>query len=112
MKKVFLGIVGAAIIALAAINLNLALNSDSNVNLTLASVVSLAKEEWGGPGGKCAVCLQKIDECTCEGGITILCDQYCSFTAKCWWSITAFPNPLYPCYITGKPYDRCIGQCP
>ena len=45
MKKVFLVVIGAVIIALAAINLNIALNSESNANLTLASVFSLAKGE-------------------------------------------------------------------
>ena len=45
MKKVILGICGAAIIALAAVNVNLALNSGSNANLTLASMFSLAKGE-------------------------------------------------------------------
>jgi len=50
MKKVILGIFGAAIIALAAVNLNLTLNSGSNVDLTIASLVSLAKGESGDGG--------------------------------------------------------------
>ena len=50
MKKIVLSICAAAIIGLAVINLNLALNSESNANLTLASIISLAKGE--DPSGK------------------------------------------------------------
>ena len=48
MKKVILGICSAAIIALAVVNVNLALNSGSNANLTLASMFSLANGEEPG----------------------------------------------------------------
>ena len=55
MKKVLLCIVGAAIIVLAAVNVNLALNSGSNANLTLANIASLAKGEYS--CGSCYFCV-------------------------------------------------------
>ena len=52
MKKIILYICGAAIIALAAINMNFAHKSESNANLSLESLISLAKGE-DGVKGKC-----------------------------------------------------------
>ena len=53
MKKVFLCILGAVIIALAAVNLNFNLKSDSNAIFNMASMVSLAKGEGGDGSGGC-----------------------------------------------------------
>lgn len=45
MKKILLSVCAAAIVALAVINLNLVLNSEYDIDFTLASIVSLANGE-------------------------------------------------------------------
>jgi hypothetical protein len=45
MKKIVLSIVGAAVIGIAAMNVNLALQGEKGTNLTLAGLFSLADNE-------------------------------------------------------------------
>ena len=52
MKKALLGVITVAIVALAAVNVNLSFNGDSKINATLASIFSVAQNEQG--NGNCS----------------------------------------------------------
>jgi hypothetical protein len=47
MKKIVLSIVGVAVIGIAAMNVNLALQGEKGTNLTLAGLFSMADNESG-----------------------------------------------------------------
>ena len=87
MKKVTLGICAVAIIFLVALNLNLALNSDSMVNVTLASIVSLASPEGG------AGCYEQQNSYRDIGHIVSV-DAYC------------IDGSSPDCYVGWAGYDR------
>ena len=52
MKKLIFLVVAVAIVALVVINLNLVLNNESKVNVTLTNIFAVAGNE-SGEGGKC-----------------------------------------------------------
>ena len=61
MKKIILYVIGTAIIAMAVVNLNLALNSGKFANWTLANTVSLAQQE------SCQNnCYRIVSTCNCK----------------------------------------------
>jgi len=69
MKRVLLGIFAVGIVGLAVANVNLAFNSESEVNITLASVFSFSQSE-NGNDGNCTTygvytnddqCIQMVD---------------------------------------------------
>ena len=92
MKKALLGVIAVAIVALAAFNLNLALNKEAKVSVDLSNPVSLAQ----GEGGEEGRCLQKITH---------------TYLWECWyWTIYACNkggNELY-CDSGDLYYDMCF----
>ena len=92
MRKKFLVFLGvAAIIALAAINLNIALKSDFTGNVTLASMESLAKGEGPGGSGGCPTTTYSEIQTYPSGKIASMCvHSDCgsgggTCEAFCWW---------------------------
>ena len=74
-KKIVLVICGAAIIAMAAINVNFALNSGKPANLSLVSLFSLANGE-NGNSGYARVGLEDLGICIdCQSGKEYRCGQ-------------------------------------
>lgn len=98
MKKKLLFICVAAIIILAAVNVNFAFNSGSDVNLSLASIMALARGETY----YCSVCGNQIDVCTCPANIT------CSYTSCHGKECHIFTGIWScPCDPTGYPLNIC-----
>lgn len=97
-KKLFIIFFAVFTGVLAAINLNLALNSGSNVNLSLTGILALAQGETI----YCSVCGSQIDACFCPP--TITCDYAGCHGKECHdftW------NPICPCYRNGDPFSIC-----
>ena len=88
------------IAALAAVNVNLAFNSEESViDLSLTSIMALARGETD----ICSICGYDVNTCNCDLGIT--CDygscngkqcHYNSYNYVCW------------CYENGDPFSFCI----
>lgn len=98
MKKKLLFISLPALIALAAINVNLAFNNDSIIHLSLTSIEALARGETL----YCSVCGEQIDACRCGPAIT--CDKGDCHGKEC--HIDTF-NLACPCDPTGDPFNIC-----
>ena len=86
MRKVLFCVVVTAIVALAVINLNLVFKSDSNVSVTLASILSIAQNEDGG-GAAC----YKQSSSSYGGGCIRMFEYYCdpgnqSYVCPSGWS--------------------------
>ena len=73
IKKVLFGVCVAAVVVLAAVNVNFAINSKSKVNVTLEGMISRADSESGGGGGD--NCKQKIT--SYDMGYWVLHDYTC-----------------------------------
>lgn len=98
MKKKLPVICVAAIAILCAVNMNLAFNSDSNVNLSLTNITALARGETY----YCSICGSQIDACSCES--TITCD-YGSCHGKECHDFTY--NWACPCSANGNSLSIC-----
>jgi len=98
MKRKLIFICAAAIIVLAAVNVNLAFNSDSNVNLSLTSIEALARGETL----YCSVCGEQVDACRCSPAIT--CDYGSCYGTQCHHNTY---NWSCPCAANGNPYSFC-----
>jgi hypothetical protein len=99
MKKIVLSIVGAAVIGIAAMNVNLAVTNDLIANVTLENIMSLAT----GESGTCSVCGNSFDGCTCGASIT------CS-TGSCHGKVCHHDTGNYfcPCVANGDAYTYCL----
>ena len=97
MKKIIFVVV---VVVLAAVNVNLAFNSDDNfVNLSLASITALARGETT----NCSICGYDVNHCSCDLGIT--CD-YGSCTGKvCHYNLNDWSCR---CASNGNPLSFCI----
>lgn len=98
MKKIIFMVV---IVALAAVNLNLAFNSNESViDLSLTSIMALAQ----GESNTCSICGYDVNTCNCDsGGIT--CDHG-SCSGKVCHSNT--DNWACRCKANGNPYSFCV----
>ena len=106
MKRILYFIGAAVILAIAAINVNLAVRSDFIANVSLANMIALARGE---SGIICATCGKDLDDCTCQGG-GITCDFYCYNGAVCWFC-DSFDPFTAKCERTGR-QDLCRCKCP
>jgi hypothetical protein len=76
MKKIVLSIVGAAVIGIAAMNVNLALQGKKGTNLTLTGLFSMAQGESGTGSGYSLIGLEELGPCTdCRDGKVYECVQ-------------------------------------
>lgn len=91
-KKLFIICFAAITGVLAAVNLNLAFNSDSNVNLSMTGIIALAQGETT----YCSICGNQIDACSCPP--TITCDYASCHGKDC--HIDTY-NWICPCDATG-----------
>lgn len=98
MKKKFIFICAIALIVLAAVNVNLAFNSNFDIYLSLSSIEALARGETL----YCSVCGEQVDACRCPP--TITCD-YASCHGKECHDFTG--NLLCPCIANGNPLSIC-----
>lgn len=89
------------IAALAAVNVNLAFNSEESViDLSLTSIMALARGETD----ICSICGYDVNTCNCDsGGIT--CDHASCSGKQCHENTD---NPLCWCRANGDPYIFCI----
>lgn len=98
MKKKLFFICAAAIVILSAVNVNLAFNNDSNVKLSLTSIMAIAKGETF----ICSVCGAPVDECGC--GAVITCNDGSCHGETC----HEFTYNWYcPCSANGDPSFIC-----
>lgn len=88
------------IAALAAVNVNLAFNSNESViDLSLTSIMALAQ----GESYICSICGNNVDNCNCDsGGIT--CDQGSCNGKVCHYNTQ---NWVCRCAANGNPYSFC-----
>ena len=88
------------IAALAAINVNLAFNSEESViDLSLTSIMALARGETD----ICSICGNDVNTCNCDLGIT--CDEGSCRGKVCHKNTQ---NWVCPCEANGNPYSFCI----
>ena len=99
MKKVVFAIFAVAVVALAAVNLNLVKN-DLGVNLTLEKIVALSGEH-----STCSICGGSIDDDECTCGATITCDHGWCYGFVCHFSTGDY---FCPCMASGDPFEYCI----
>lgn len=89
------------IAALAAVNVNLAFNSNESViDLSLTSIMALAR----GESNICSICGYDVNTCNCDDyGIT--CDH-----GSCWGKVCHenTNNPICWCKANGIPYYFCV----
>jgi hypothetical protein len=100
MKKKLFFICAAAIVVLAAVNVNLAFNSNSDIYLSLTSIEALARGETY----YCSMCGLPVDVCRCPPAIT--CD-YSSCHGKSCHNDTGIWWPC-PCEANGDPLSLCM----
>lgn len=88
------------IAALAAVNVNLAFNSDESViDLTLSSITALAR----GESNTCSICGGDVNNCNCDDyGIT--CDRGNCNGKVCHYNTY---NWSCRCAANGNPYSFC-----
>lgn len=97
MKKLIFVVV---IAALAAVNVNIGLNSnESYIDLSLTSIMALARGETD----YCSICGYHVQSCNCSGGIT--CDHGSCRGTVCHYNSQ---NPACWCRANGNPNSFCI----
>jgi hypothetical protein len=94
MKKLLLCVCVVAIVALAAMNLNFALNSESKIDLTLAGISSLAENENGWGDGTCKQYVEFMWQNEC--GPTFAYKCYLGSDYDCWNGMEIFTDNCWP----------------
>ena len=101
MKRKVLSIIcGAAMVVIAAINVNLFVENDLIANVSLATIEALARNEGD---LKCSICGKTLDQCSCDFGITC---SYGGCHGK--WCHEDRWILICPCEPNGNPFACCF----